>query len=192
MPISGGGSGGGGPAAGTYLPVADHTGVTVDTSSYANGYTGVGNYTTLVFPQETGTLAIAITGDAHPRWILPADPNDGLVAGNGTVDPVPSGAGFGAAANGDGSLAAFVAGGTGLAFKVGAKDTNAGTIVQAGNGIKVSGAAIISSGANAPAIGGNVGDLFIRTNPASDATYFYRCTVAGTAGNATWAAITGA
>lgn len=52
----------------------------------------------------------------------------------------------------------------------------------------------INSGSGTPAsnnIPGNVGDLYIRTD-GTDATYFYRCTVAGTAGNATWAAITGA
>lgn len=75
---------------------------------------------------------------------------------------------------------------------VSATNTNQGAIVSSSVPVQVSGAAIIASGTGAPAIGGNVGDLFIRTNPAGDSTYFYRCTVAGTAGNATWAAITGA
>lgn len=80
-----------------------------------------------------------------------------------------------------------------------ATNTNAGTVnqltapLQLGNQNNTS-AAIISSGSGTPAsnsLGGNVGDLYIRTD-GTDATYFYRCTVAGTAGNATWAAITGA
>ncbi len=76
-------------------------------------------------------------------------------------------------------------------------DTNAGAVNQVGSPIKLAtnvGAtgAILNSGVGVPAIGGNVGDLYIRTNPAGDSTYFYRCTTAGVAGAAVWSAITGA
>jgi hypothetical protein len=81
-----------------------------------------------------------------------------------------------------------------------AQNTNVGAInqlaapLQLGNAANGSGA-IISSAAGTPASNntpGNVGDLYIRTDPAGDSTYLYRCTVAGVAGGATWAAITGA
>jgi hypothetical protein len=76
---------------------------------------------------------------------------------------------------------------------VAATNANAGLVQQIATGLQLNAsAAIVSSGANAPTIGGNVGDLYVRTNPASDATYLYRCTVAGGSGVATWAAITGA
>lgn len=71
-------------------------------------------------------------------------------------------------------------------------NTNAGTVQKSPSGIQLGSGSILSSGTGVPAIGGNIGDLYVRKDPASDATYFYRCTVAGTAGNATWAAITGA
>lgn len=81
-----------------------------------------------------------------------------------------------------------------------AQNANVGAInqlaapLQLGNVANGQGA-ILSSGAGTPTSNntpGNVGDLYIRTDPAGDSTYLYRCTVAGTAGNATWAAITGA
>ncbi len=76
------------------------------------------------------------------------------------------------------------------------QDTNAGAANKFSLPVKlatVSGAtgAILNSGAGVPAVGGNVGDLYINVS-GGDATYFYRCTVAGAAGVATWAAITGA
>lgn len=70
-------------------------------------------------------------------------------------------------------------------------DTNQGAINVMASPAKI-GTCTIWSGTGAPAIGGNVGDLYIRTNASTDATYFYRCTTAGTAGNAVWAAITAA
>jgi hypothetical protein len=87
--ISGGG--GGGPAAGTYLPVADAAGVTVDTTTYADPVEGADKLATLVFPVDTGLLAVAQAGDAHPRVILASDPTDGWYFGDGTVDPYLSG-----------------------------------------------------------------------------------------------------
>jgi hypothetical protein len=74
----------------------------------------------------------------------------------------------------------------------GVTDANAGPVNQVSEPIQFNNGCTISSGANAPTVGGNVGDLWIRTNPAGDSSYFYRCTVAGGAGVATWAAITGA
>lgn len=75
-------------------------------------------------------------------------------------------------------------------------DTNAGAVNAIASPLKLntaSGAtgAILSSGTGVPAIGGNVGDLYIRTDGV-EATYFYRCTVAGAAGLATWAAMSSA
>lgn len=71
-------------------------------------------------------------------------------------------------------------------------DTNQGAIDSVAVPLKLGSGVILASGTGVPTIGGNVGDFYVRKDPASDATYFYRCTVAGTAGNATWAAITGA
>lgn len=87
MPFINGGGGGGGPAAGTYLPVAHSSGVTVDTTTYNDTIKGSGKLTTLVFPAEQGSLAIAFTGDAFPRWMMSSDASDyGLLLGDGTFD----------------------------------------------------------------------------------------------------------
>lgn len=76
-------------------------------------------------------------------------------------------------------------------------DTNVGTGNKFSAPMKLATAAGVGgiwlqSGAGVPAVGGNIGDLYIRSDPAGDSTYLYRCTVAGVAGVATWAAITGA
>lgn len=71
-------------------------------------------------------------------------------------------------------------------------DANQGSVNQFSEPIQFKDGATIYSASGVPSIGGNVGDLYIRTNAAGDSTYFYRCTVAGVAGAATWAAITGA
>lgn len=77
------------------------------------------------------------------------------------------------------------------------QDANAGATNMFAAPVKLStasgvGGAILNSGAGAPAVGGNVGDLYINTSAAGDSTYFYRCTTAGAAGAAVWSAITGA
>lgn len=82
-----------GSGAGTFLPVADPSGTYhVDSTSYPNSVTSTGNYDTAVFPEATGALAIALEGDAYPRWVLVSDPEYGLWMGDGTIDPLASGA----------------------------------------------------------------------------------------------------
>jgi hypothetical protein len=51
-------------------------------------------------------------------------------------------------------------------------------------------AAILNSNSGVPIIGGNVGDLYFRVEtPTVSNQRIYICTVAGTAGNATWVGI---
>lgn len=76
------------PAAGSLIPVANATGVTVDSTTYDDTIKGSGKLTTLVFPSDQGALAIAIAGDAFPRWIIGANPeNAGISMSDGTTDP---------------------------------------------------------------------------------------------------------
>lgn len=70
-------------------------------------------------------------------------------------------------------------------------DAHAGAINLLSEPLKL-GTCIMHAGSGAPTVGGNVGDFYINTGATGDSTYFYRCTVAGDAGSATWAAITGA
>jgi hypothetical protein len=81
------------PAAGSLVPVADATGVTVDSTTYADPIKGGGaKLTTLVFPSDAGAIAIAIAGDAFPRWLFAADSTDGMYVGDGTYSPFSAGA----------------------------------------------------------------------------------------------------
>ena len=75
-------------------------------------------------------------------------------------------------------------------------DTNAGVVNAVSAPVRLAtnagaAGATLNSGSGVPTIGGNVGDLYIRTDGA-EVTYFYRCTVAGAAGAATWTAMSGA
>ena len=70
-------------------------------------------------------------------------------------------------------------------------DANHGALNSLASPLRI-GTCTLWAGAGVPGIGGNIGDLYINTSAANDQTFFYRCTTAGTAGNAVWAAITGA
>lgn len=97
MPIGGGGIFSGNStaqttASGKVLPVAAPAGVTVDTTTYADPISGIGKLVTLIFPTEQALIAVAQSGDAHPRYILSSDASDtGISIGNGTIDPVTQG-----------------------------------------------------------------------------------------------------
>jgi hypothetical protein len=165
--------------------VADHAGVTVDTTTYANPVAGSGNLTTLVFPQDTAALAIALTGDAHPRWLMTTDGLDGIYMGNGASDlyNVPS-ASMNVGSNNEGVLS-----GNGMSLKVGSA-ASGGRPKRAfvGGSLQISpNGSTITSGAGIPAISGELGDIYIRTDGSP---YLYFCTTAGVAGVAVWSTYT--
>ncbi len=71
-------------------------------------------------------------------------------------------------------------------------DAEAGAVNNSESPVRLATAAgvtgvILNSGTGAPACGGNVGDAYF-DKAGGDGTWIYRCTVAGTAGNATWVA----
>jgi hypothetical protein len=70
-------------------------------------------------------------------------------------------------------------------------DAQVGTVNNAASPMRITGCTI-TAGAGVPVIGGNLNDLYIRTDAAGETTYFYRCTTAGAAGAAVWAAMSGA
>jgi hypothetical protein len=64
-------------------------GVPFVTTTMPNSVTGSGDMTVVVFPADTAALAIALTGDAFPRWLFAADSlGGGLRIGNGTAPPL--------------------------------------------------------------------------------------------------------
>lgn len=78
--------------------------------------------------------------------------------------------------------------GTGLGDQT---DTNVGALIYVGFPFRFGVAGpIVQSGSGVPAVGGNVGDLYIdATGDPTASTYLYACTVAGAAGAATWTAL---
>ncbi len=179
---------------GTVLPVADSTGVTVDTTTYDNPITGSGKLTTLVFPQSTAALAIAIEGDSFPRVLLGSDPTDGDFVGLGDGTFSPSGLSADRVdayifQNNDGSYGLGFGGNNGAAMAVSNEGANRGPLNNSAQ-LVIGGHAMIATGSGDPngPQGGEVGDLYINTAGGA-LTTIYRCTVAGTAGNATWVGI---
>lgn len=85
------GGAGGGPAPGSYIPVADPFGVTVVQQEDPSGTGRMINV--LQFPTDQAALAIKLVGDLMPRWFLMAAANDGLYLGDGTNDPYQFGDG---------------------------------------------------------------------------------------------------
>lgn len=174
--------GGASPAA---LPTADPAGAVLDTTTYDNPITGTGKLTTLVMPADTGLLAVALAGDAFPRYLLASDPADGLYLGDGTVDPY---------ADGGNLLVDSVTAGLGLTmFGISAVVSTATQPPYAPAGLGVFNTQTINLdsfsitfGTGAPTIGGYVGDLYVRIDAASGADYLYRCTASDVAGAATW------
>ena len=173
------------------VPIANTTGVTIDTTTYSDPIKGSGKLTTIVFPADQGAIAIALTGDAFPRWLMASDSLDGLYIGNGTTDPYTDGV----AITRSGLALTLEGGSSNVQVGGGSGSNRASTTTTVSAGLVVSAAALdppmVAGGSGAPAIGGNAGDLFIRTDPPDVNHYLYRCTVAGTAGNATWVALGG-
>lgn len=194
MPAVSGNVGALGPAAGTFLPVADSPGVTVNTTTYNNPITGSGKVTALVFPIDTAMLAVAVTGDVFPRIIVGCDPTDGFFVGlgDGTFDPSTdskrvdasifqnTNGGYGLAWGGNEGSAAFASSNLGA---------NRGGYNNSGQ-IVIDGHSMIASGTGDPngARGGEVGDIYFRTTGGA-LTTIYRCTVAGDNASATWVGI---
>lgn len=177
------------------LPIADPTGVTVDTSTYDNPFTGSGKLTTLVFPafSDTGLLAVAVEGEAFPRILMSTDLTDGWYFADGSVDPRSGNAMalFLSRNAGDGSMVANFVSFHGD-FDVGRADAggNRGFVDGHALGVvinRLNGSVMVTTVNGVPNIGGEVGDLAIRADGV-DGSWIYRCTVAGAAGAATWVA----
>jgi hypothetical protein len=173
--------------------VADSDGVTVDTTTYDNPVTGSGKIATLVFPATTTAFAIALEGDAFPRWCFSSDPmGDDLTFGDGTFDPDGGrGAFMGIhAKDADGFVSMAIGGGRGN-INLGVADDHSPTGVR--HDINhpfafTDGSKIFMASGDPSNYAGNLGDIIFRTDGDVGST-IYRCTVAGTTGDATWAAI---
>jgi hypothetical protein len=146
--------------------------------------------TTLVVPEDTGVVSVAVDGDDFPRWLLAASGDDGLYLSDGTVDTL-SGARVRSITSGDGNVRLVLAGstGTGSRLQLGLEDANIGQCGVLASPLGIDGGVTLSSGAGAPGGGGYVGDLYFRQDPGGANQTIYRCTGDGAAGVATWAGI---
>jgi hypothetical protein len=176
------------------LPTAEPTGVTIDTTTYDNPITGVGKLTTLVFPAAGGgdhaVLAIAVAGDAFPRYLIASDSGDGIHLGTGAEDAYGTNKSIAA------SDTALVLEGPNGNIWVGDTTVARGPTTRFQTAIAIGGSggdrsAISSAGGVPDALPGQENDLYIRGDAPDVNHYLYRCTVTGTAGNATWVPIGG-
>lgn len=188
---------------GIFWPAADQANAVYDKTTYPNNWSGVGNYDALVFANNNGVAAaIALQGDAFPRYVILADPvgvrGGGILMGDGTVDPASfAGVWYGAypgLAPGD---FAMQVGSSGQALLGAGLDTNSTfNLLSIVGGLQLdqvqgfTGSAIAQyCGVGVPVIGGNVADKYWRNDPAGAGTYLYNCTVAGVAGAAVWVGV---
>lgn len=164
---------------GTDLPIADPGGgYHVDTTTYDNPVSGSGKMAVAVFPADTAAFAIAIEGDAFPRWVFTSDPTDGFYFGDGTSAAYGGGANLFVQSDGSATLSANT-----VSVRVGVTtDANRGTYSESQVGFVIE-VAMLSSGSGVPAIGGDEGDrYFLTVSPYTE----YVCTTAGAAGSAVW------
>lgn len=184
----------GGSIPGESLPTAETTGVTIDTTSYTNPDTEE-PLTTIVFPAAAaGVLAIAIEGDAFPRWRWTADPMNGLYFAGGEVPCDYTHAAAIAATSGpvgdpDGSYGLELLT-RHAAVYIGTYNADIGGFITTSHPIRLGpGMGCISSWDGDPNgnLGGRLGDMCIRPN-GGDGSWIYRCTTAGDAATAVWTA----
>lgn len=148
-------------------------------------------------------LAFKRAADTYPCLLITVggDGGVGFVMGDGTVDPWNNGAYTSVFSNGDGTYAAYFGTSNNVLY-VPKLDAMAGYFAKFTIPVQLSGGstgggggtagAIISSEPGVPSLGGNVGDIYVRSTDApSVAALIYRCTVAGIAGAATWVSLFG-
>lgn len=203
FPHVGGGSSGGGGGSGLFWPAANQGHSALDTTTYADTPDGAGLLDTLVIDgaQTVVTGAHAYLGDAHPYMISTGysvnQTAGGFWFGDGSQDPWAGAgrAGFLVTNNNATHVVYPVLFGNGHVLLEGAAPVNGPTDL-----LNMTGAALQSqqggagnvqmwAGIGAPTIGGQVGDIYFRQDGGTSVIYV--CTVAGVAGSATWATITG-
>lgn len=169
------------------LPIADATAPTTDTMP--NPVSGVGDMTVQEFPVDTAVLALGLEGDTHPRYLLCADSANGLYLGDGDTELYTSGVPrIYIGDNGDGTRSLALQGNN-CSIGVGQRDLyRSQTIDFIGGEVILNAGVALASDAGAPAIGGEIGDIYIRTDGGVGST-LYRCTAPGYPGDATWIAI---
>lgn len=74
------------------LPAGAPNDLTVDATTYSNTFTGTGTYTTAVFASPEPALVSAEQGDGYPQWVVGSGAGEFLSLGDGTLDPITSGA----------------------------------------------------------------------------------------------------
>lgn len=189
--------GGGGPQIPS-IPIADTTAPVIDKTTYDNTVTGVGKITTLIMPTDTVAFALAVAGDAFPRWLFLSDATDGFYGGDGTFDPYAETGQFvnlwaqgltfrgipgaGASINSEDALVLRSGVGTGIQCK--------GRLVPGLPNSSSGVGASITSNAGDPNgnVEGSAGDIYLRSDGApGSSNIIYVCTVTGNPG--TWVGI---
>ncbi len=202
--VSAAAAGGGG---GFFWPAANQASASYDTTTYSDPVSGGGKLDTLVFPagaSGSAAFAMAETGDAHPRVLIPSTMDvtfsGGILLGDGTFNVYTGGTGgIGITPAGAGNVETVV---WGRGANVAQTGVDANSTLQGwetsfflgiekapGHTTGVPGQVKHYAGHGAPGtLGGNVGDKYWRQDSGAG-TYLYHCSVAGGTGAATWVAI---
>lgn len=180
------------------LPIADDTGVVVDTTTWNNPPTGGPDRVTVLLgaasPPGSDQLILAIgkSGAAFPGWELFADATSGIYLGDGTIDPYGFGANIWLRDNGDGSRG-LVFSNRNVDLSVGQSDAIVGPVLQLDKPLQLRvGGNLLTihtqgGNPNSQQIPGRINDVYIDDqSDGTPLTWIWRCTVTGTAGNATW------
>lgn len=190
-----------------FWPAADQGAASYDKTTWANSVSGTGFYDTLKFPTGSGAdaaFATAHSGDSFPRMLVISTMDvgftGGILMGDGTIDPFSGGnAGIGIVGPASGGNVESAIWGAGAVKAQTGKDTNSTFILWQSNGgvalekvqnpaLGTPGYLTLYSGHGVPTIGGNLNDGYFRQDGAGG-SWLYRCTGAGVAGVATWAAM---
>lgn len=176
------------------IPIAEAAGV-ADSTTYDNPV-DAGKMNVVVTPSDQVVLAMAIEGDAFPRLIWLTDPVDGMYIGDGTFDPYFGNsievyfdsAGFGVIDYTDSTLWAL-----GVNYAARGRISLISNGVQLGNPVnhayQGSPAPALTGGTSSPntlPLGGEVGDIYVRTDGAGRLQAVYQCTTRGNPGVAVW------
>ncbi len=179
-----------GPADGS-APLGDSNGYSTQTITDPTGINSTINEGT--FPKDQVAMALGVSGNTYPSWLMMSGATDGLYLGDGTVNPYTTGAKISVQKDVASNSYVLDVSGQAGGLALGKKDTNLGWENSSASALQVgndgsSGSHIISGVGNPNTTsGGYVGDVYIRTDGTWNGNdYLYQCTVAGAAGSATW------
>ncbi len=179
-----------GPADGG-TPLGDPNGYSTQTITDPTGINSTINQGT--FPKDQVAMALGVSGNAYPNWLLMSGATNGMYLGDGTINPYTTGAKINVQKDSASNSYMLDLSGQAGGMALGKTDANLGWENSSASALQIgndgsSGAHIISGAGNPnTTAGGYVGDIYIRTDGTWNGNnYLYLNTKSGPAGSATW------